>query len=118
MSRDVEPIETLRDLLGIARALYLEMSPYAGPIEMDELRSIGSELRESYQRLLKARAGTAAYVAAWRQANRATQRLGVLVSEHASTKAIVRVLGSRLGVEPPAPQFDGDAKIRERVKRG
>jgi len=92
------PLDTLRDLLGIARALYVEWSPYAGPIEMDELRGIGSELREAYQRLLKARAGTAAYTAAWRQADQATQRLGVLVGEHTSTRAIVRAVGGQVGV--------------------
>lgn len=85
---------------------------------MDELRSVGSELRESYDRLLKARPGTPAYAAAWRQADQATHRLGVLVGEHTSTKAIVRAVGSKLGLVPPEPKFDRDAKIRERVKRG
>ena len=112
------PIETLRDVLGIARALYVEWSPYAGPIELDELMAIGSNLREAYQRLLKTRPGTASYKAAWDQADQATQRLGVLVGEHTSTKAIVRAVATKLGVLPTTPRFDPDAKIRERVKRG
>ena len=118
MHRPDGPLDTLRDVLGIARALYVEWSPYCGPIELDELKAIGSDLRESYQRLLKARPGTAAYTAAWRQAEQATQRLGVLVGEHTSTKAIVRAVASKLNVEPPAPKVDPDAKLRERVKRG
>jgi len=115
---DQPPIETLRDILGICRALYVEWAPYAGPIEMDELMAVGSDLREAYQRLLKAKPGTAAQRAAWAQADQATQRLGVLVGEHTSTKAIVRAAGGRLGVLPVAPRFDSDAKVRERVKRG
>jgi hypothetical protein len=112
------PIETLRDLLGIARALYVEWSPYCGPIELDELMAIGSDLRDAYQRLLKAKAGTAAHRAAWEQAERATQRLGPLLSEHTSTKAIVKAVGAKLGILPPVPVFDPEAKIRQRVKRG
>ena len=56
--------------------------------------------------------------AAWAKADEATQRLGVLVGEHKSTKAIVKAVGSRLGVDPNIPKFDPDAKVRERVKRG
>jgi len=115
---DESTIETLRDVLGIARALYLEWSPYAGPIELDELKAVGGALRDSYQRLLKARPGTAAHTAAWAKADQATERLGVLLGEHTSTRALVRAVGSRLGVKPPVPGFDPDAKVRERVKRG
>jgi len=112
------PADLVRDVLGVARALYLEWSPYAGPIEMDELLSVGSDLREAYQRLLRAKPGTAAHRAAWAQADQATQRLGILVGEHTSTKALVRAVGAKLGVVRPDPPFDRDAKIRERVKRG
>ena len=115
---DQLPIEILRDVLGICRALYVEWSPYAGPIEMDELMAVGYGLRESYQRLLKAKSGTAAYKAAWVQAEEATQRLGVLVGEHTSTNAIVKAVGNKLGLLPKVPAFDPDAKVRERVKRG
>lgn len=114
----VNPIETLRDLLGIARAVYVEWAPSAGPIELDELRSLGAELRVAYQRVLRARPGTAASAAAWSQADRATHRLGVLVGEHTSTKALVRAIGSKLGVKPTIPGVDPNAKVRERVKRG
>jgi hypothetical protein len=96
----------------------VEMSPYAGPIELDELMAIGSDLRAAYQRLLKAKPGTAAHRATWNQADQATQRLGILVGEHTSTRAIVRAVGNKLGLEPPVPGFDRDAKIRQRVKRG
>jgi hypothetical protein len=115
---ELSPLDTVRDLLGIARALYVEWSPYAGPIELDELKSIGSELRQSYERLLRARPGTAVHRAAWAHAEQATQRLGALMGEHTSTKEIVRAVGKRLGVVPPMPGFDPHAKIRERIKRG
>jgi hypothetical protein len=111
-------IETLRDLLGIARACYVEWAPYAGPIELDELKATGAALRDAYQRVLRAQPGTAAYTAAWAKANHATERLGVLLGEHTSTRALVRAVGSKLGVKPSIPGFDPNAKIRERVKRG
>jgi len=116
--RKVNPIETLRDVLGIARALYLEWAPYAGPIELDELRAIGGDLRGAYRCIVRTRSGSAAFEAAWAKAEQATQRLGILVGEYTSTKALVRAVGSRLGVKPPVPGFDPNAKIRERVKRG
>jgi hypothetical protein len=115
---EANPVETLRDILGIARALYLDWAPYAGPIELDELMAVGAELRGSYQRLLKARPGTAAYQSALTKADHATQRLAALLGEHTSTRALVRAAGAKLGVEPPIPGFDRNAKIRERVKRG
>ena len=111
-------LTTLRDLLGIARAVYVEWAPSAGPIELDELRSLGADLRDAYQRLLRARPGTASDTAAWAKADHATQRLGILLGEHTSTRALVRAVGSRLGVVPAVPGFDPDRKIRERVKRG
>src|SRR6187551_2088048 len=118
MMPEVDPIETLRDLLGIARAVYVECAPSAGPIELDELRSLGADLRDAYERILRTRPGTAAFTAAWTNADRATHRLGVLVGEHTSTRALVRAVGNRLGVKPTIPGFDPNAKIRERVKRG
>jgi hypothetical protein len=66
----------------------VECAPSAGPIELDELRSLGAELRDAYERVLRARPGTAAYAAAWANADRATQRLGVLVGDHTSTSAL------------------------------
>ena len=118
LANEAAPIETLRDLLGIARALYVEWAPYAGPIEFDELRSIGGDLRDAYQCILRARPGTAASTAAWAKADAATQRLGILLGEHTSTRALVRAVGSRLGVEPSIPEFDPHSKHRERIKRG
>ena len=118
MPSEVNPLDTLRDVLGIARAVYVEWSPHAGPIEMDELRWVGSELRQAYQRLLKARPGTAPWKAAWSQADQATERLGILLGAYTSTRALVRAVGIKLGVEPPVPGFDPNAKVRQRVKRG
>jgi len=115
---DANPIDTLRDILGIARALYLECAPSADPIELDELRAIGADLRDAYERMLRARPGTAAYATACDKADQATQRLGSLLGDYASTRALVRAVGSRLGVKPVIPGFDPSAKLRERVKRG
>jgi len=115
---DADPVETLRDILGIARALYLECAPSAGPIELDELRAIGADLRDAYQRMLRARPGTAAHATAWANAEQATKCLGSLLGDYTSTRALVRAVGSRLGVKPSIPGFDPKAKLRERVKRG
>src|SRR4051794_7055040 len=52
-------------------------------------------LEEAYARVQRVRAGTAAHADAGRQAEEAAQRLGILVGDHCSTKAIVRAVDRR-----------------------
>ena len=113
-------LETLRDLLGIARALYASWrTDGVGPIEMEELRSIGEDLRDAYRLASKTKAGTGAHLAALTKAERATKRFGDII-QHDTVKHLVSFTGQRLGfAEPNArPFFDRNSKHERRVKRG
>ena len=114
------PIECLRDLLGVARALYVSWRRDGlGPIEMEELRSVGEDLRAAYQLARRSRPGMSAHRAAWTKAERATRRLSEILSAHETIRELVGSQSDRLGfTDRNAPRFDASAKIRERVKRG
>ena len=114
------PLETLRDLLGIARALYAAWSPSEGPVEMEELRGIGADLREAYRLASRTQPGTTAHRAAWVKAERATRQLSDLLGDFTTVKSLVAKTSDRLGFSSGAPKpfYDRNAKVRERRKRG
>ncbi len=114
------PLETLRDLLGIARALYAAWSASEGPIEMEELRGIGAELRDAYRLAARSKPGTTAHRAAWVKAERATRQLGDLLGDFTTVKSLVGTTSVRLGFSSGAakPFYDRNAKVRARRKRG
>lgn len=114
------PLETLRDLLGVARALYAVWSPSQGPVEMEELRGIGADLRDAYRLASRSKPGTNAHRAAWTKAERATRQLGDLIGGFTTARSLVQTASVRLGFARPElePFFDRNAKHRERVKRG
>ncbi|HET9959682.1 MAG TPA: hypothetical protein VFQ61_34555 [Polyangiaceae bacterium] len=75
------PIEALRDLLGICRALYAAWKESGvGPVELDELGEIGRELRAALKLARTTQPNTIGHRAAWSRAEQATARLGHLVS--------------------------------------
>ena len=114
------PLETLRDLLGIARALYASWrKDGVGPIEMEELRSIGEDLRDAHALVSKTKRGSGAYLAAMTKAERATKRLGDII-QHDTVKQLVSFTGQRLGFAQPSalPFLDRNLKLERRVKRG
>lgn len=75
------PIEIVRDLLGIARALYAEAKDCsAGAPRLDELRHIGDELRAAIQLAERTAPGTMGHRAAWMRAEKAVERLGGMVN--------------------------------------
>jgi hypothetical protein len=113
-------LETLRDLLGIARALYAAWWPSEGPVEMEELRGIGADLRDAYRLASRTEPGSAAHRAAWVKAERATQQLNDLLGDFTTVKSLVAKTSDRLGFSSGAlePHDDRNAKVRERRKRG
>ena len=74
------PLEALRDLLGVCRALYTAWRRSgAGPVELDELAAIGKELGAALELAKKTKPDTVGHRAAWSRAEAATRRLGHLV---------------------------------------
>jgi hypothetical protein len=91
------PIETVRDLLGITRALYLAWNA-EGPAARERLRQltvIGRDLREALQ-LARSGHGTLGYSAAWDKAERATKALGELVDEYVPMRPAVTAAAARV----------------------
>ncbi len=75
------PFEALRDLIGVCRALYSAWRRSgAGPVELDELAAIGSELRAALELARQTKPDTIGHRAAWSRAEAATKRPGHLVS--------------------------------------
>lgn len=113
------PLESVRDLLGIVRALYSSWKVRgAGPIEMEELRSIGEDLRDALRIAAGATPCSRPMRAAWAKAERATLRLGDIMSEHDNVKALVSHQSERIGFRELRQRlrFDPNLKMRERMK--
>ena len=77
------PVEVVRDLLGICRALYAVWREHrpATENELGELRGIGQDLRAALELAQKSKPDTVGHRAAWGKAERAMRRLGELVSD-------------------------------------
>jgi hypothetical protein len=115
------PLESVRDLLGIVRALYSDWKERgAGPIEMEELRSIGEDLRDALRIGAGSKPCSRPMRAAWAKAERATLRLGDIMNEHDNLKHLVAHQSQRIGFRDlrERERFDPNLKLRERIKRG
>jgi len=91
------PIEALRDLIGLCRALYLAWRTNgAGPVELDELASIGRDLRSALKLAKSTKPDTVGHRAAWSRAEDATRRLGHVVSALEPLKPTVEAASRRV----------------------
>ena len=97
MSAKQLPKETIRDLLGIARALFVVRDNQRAPqVELDRIREVSAWLVEALE-LARTRPDTLGHRAAWFKAERATQALTDLLLEHdESTKRLVGAWAERL----------------------
>ena len=73
------PIESVRDLLGIARALYRVAKDRGALAQAKELEAIGKQYRTALQLARETEPGTLGHRAAWQHAAHATERLGSLI---------------------------------------
>ena len=97
MSAKQLPKETIRDLLGIARALFVVRDNQRAPqVELDRIREVSAWLVEALE-LARTRPDTLGHRAAWFKAERATSALTDLLLEHdESTKRLVGAWAERL----------------------
>lgn len=97
MRQEQLPVEVLRDLLGIARALYAAwVEQRVSAARLAELRDVGRELRQALRLAAKTEPGTLGHCAAWDRADRATERLGRLIGRDERTTTIVVAARERL----------------------
>ena len=91
------PLELMRDLLGIARALYVAWSAQGeSAARLSDLRSVGRELREALKLAARTDPGTLGHCAAWDRAERATERLGRLIGNDERATTLVVAARERL----------------------
>lgn len=86
------PFGAVRDLLGIARALYRAAD--GDPRRQAEIQRIGTELRDALVLARRSREGTMGRRAAWIKSERATQTLGELVADGCAVEPLVRATGT------------------------
>lgn len=97
MSPKQLPKDTVRDLLGIARALYVVRDNQgAFPSELDRIREVTAWLIDALE-LARTAPDTLGHRAAWAKAERATSVLTELLLKHdESTKQLVGAWAERL----------------------
>ena len=97
MSTKQLPRDTVRDLLGIARALYVvRENQGASQPELDRIREVGAWLTDALE-LARTAPDTLGHRAAWAKAERATSALTDLLLTHdESTKRLVGAQAERL----------------------
>lgn len=92
------PVEVVRDLLGIARALYSAMSGM-GPAYSDQLfklKGIGYQLQLALEKAAKGGPGTFSHRTAWLIAEKAAQDLAGLIDHYVPAKLLITATGERL----------------------
>lgn len=92
------PVETVRDLLGVTRALYAAIQAM-GPGYSDQLfrlRGIGFQLNLALEKAEKGGPGTLHHRSAWLIAEKAVEDLGVLVDGSLPARMLVISAGERV----------------------
>jgi hypothetical protein len=119
---DAIPLEALRDLLAIVRALFVAGLENKGhPVDLEVLRQIGSELAIALDLASRCDPDTLGHAAAWNRAERATKTLGELIDATMPLRpvldaAVARAMTPGKGPRPKRPSRD--AKREQRKRRG
>jgi hypothetical protein len=93
------PIENVRDLLGIVRALYLAWGKDGPEVaaRRRELVAIGLDLRKAIELAEKGGPGSLGNSAAWDRAERATKALGLIVDSFVTMRPSLDAVAGELG---------------------
>jgi hypothetical protein len=112
------PLEAVRDLLGICRALFAARKrEFATKAELDELAAIGAKLKTALDLARKAPADTVGHRAAWDHAEVATERLVRIIAISMTAAPLVEAAISRVRRIYPKPREADERKIAERTRR-
>lgn len=93
------PVETVRDLLGIVRALYRAWGNDGPEVasKRRELVAIGIDLRTAIKLAKQGGPGSLGNSAAWERAERATKALGLVVDSFMPMKPSIAAVATELG---------------------
>ena len=97
-TRDALPVETIRDLLAIARQLYRLAMKDARIQAAESYRLAGEDLREAL-RLARSKPGSGAHRMAWMLAERGTAELSRVVRREPTLKRVVLDAKHELGFD-------------------
>ena len=117
------PVEALRDLIGIVRVLFAELTASKGdPIALQELVEIGKLLHGAIDDAIKTPAGSLGHRVGWDRAQQAVQRLSLLVVSDMALRPVVLRANERVleGGKPPSDQLsmaDREARRKHRQSR-
>jgi hypothetical protein len=115
---DALPAEAVRDLVGIARAMYAARKRDGAPDpELQELVEIGKKLKHSLELARRAGPNTLGHRAAWACAEEATSRLVRLVGFATPAAVLVEAAAIRVRRIGPRP-YPSDEKREAQRKRG
>ena len=91
------PLEAVRDLLGVVRALYRAWRDQGRPAnELAHLETIGKDLRAALDLARRAPPPSLGHAAAWARAERATKALGQIVGDAECLAPAVRAVVAKL----------------------
>jgi len=94
---DPFPIEAVRDLLGVVRAMYAAAkSAGAGRNELARIARVGSELGKALELAAQTRPGSIGHATAWKRAEDATRRVGDLVDGVTPAEPIIVAARARV----------------------
>ena len=109
------PFETVRDLLGLLRALYLSTKRQGD--QGKRLRTIarlGSQLQRASEQARAHPPGSLGFAAAWQRAEQAVRALGDIVDCTTPLEPTLIAAGDRVR---SAQRADGSREIRRRLRR-
>lgn len=89
------PVETVRDLLGLARGLDAVAKDRKATAQMRELEAIGRDFRGALG-LARTEPGTFGHRAAWSHAEWATERLGLVMDSLTALRSVFEASARRL----------------------
>jgi hypothetical protein len=94
---DPFPFTALRDLIGVARALYAAAQERGdGRMVLERIAAVGRHLGSAYELARKSAPGTEARSAAWRKAEEGTLWMGNLVAQTDEAKPLVDAAARRV----------------------
>lgn len=93
---DPFPLEAVRDLLGVARAIYAA-TPAREKARRAALARVGEDLRVALELAAESSPGTVGERAAWARAERACEAIGRFVGVADAAEPIVRAAMRRVG---------------------
>ena len=111
------PLEAVRDLLGICRALYAAKKREGAPRPvLAELAAIGEKLKQALTLAHKTEPETVGHRAAWAHAEEATKRLMKLVTLSLSLAPTVEAAVIRVRRITPGPSPRDERKLMHKMR--